>query len=144
MITNNMEEASWEQIFLVLENKHLPSPTWGSDKKSLKEIFSASQYNGIEPTFVIGTTFSNLRTIIKPLKDAITNEDFDRVRSLFSLAKSLTNVKLRRELNPDKIEVIRFTKLIEKGKKTYILRLSPLVFERIRKSTKSFFDFEEE
>lgn len=134
---------SWDALRKEVEEKKLTSSTWSSDQKSILEIFSDVEEMGIDPSLVNIKKISNLRTIVKHLKNAILNGDAEKIRMLFSYADQKTNTELRLAVNPKKVDEIRYTRDNESNRKVYVLRLSVTEFNRIQKSTRSFFKFVE-
>ena len=134
----------WDQLIKRIE-EHLEfskSSTWNSDRSMLLKLFQQANELGIDPTPLLQAKISNIRTIIRPLREAVFQNDIEGVNSLFHDAKTLSNSELRLKLRTTKpLPIHVHIEKDDNGHDLYVLRLSKEQFHRIEKSTKLFFKF---
>ena len=131
----------WLELTKKVQEKQLSAASWKSDQKSLQDIFLYADNKGLDPSQVVGTDITKLRTIIKEAKYAIAQDNPDRLNELFMFAATLPVVNLRLEIGTTHPEVLLIQETTFCGHKRYILSLSQEEFERIEKSTRLFFEF---
>lgn len=105
----------------IIKEKKSISPSWQSDKKSIIQIFHWCSTHNINTTDALNAPQSNLRVIIRNAKQAIENEDIQRLSELFSLAATMSNHDLRIALGSAKRDTI---KAIPNGNGEFSLALS--------------------
>lgn len=107
-------------------------------------IIDAAEKLGIDPANALSASISNLRTIIKPAKDAISVDAIDDIRKLFELAGDLNNRELRDRLGGNEREIVIYRRVKTQENITYEISLSEDQFNTIQASTKYKITFEEQ
>lgn len=133
---------TWRTVISEIENRKLASRTWVSDQQSLIEIMEIAQEWGLDPVPAAKANYSQLREIIPHAKSAIFRADRSKLARLFEMAATLSIVEIRLQLGKrslDKIPVYP-----DKDAEFCTIRLSRRQLERIKKSTRLYFDFIEE
>lgn len=134
-------KTNWDTLKQFVRSKKLASASWKSDQASLMEIFAWAEGKAILPCDIEDFSISKFRTIIKETKNAIANNDPQRVADLFRLAAKLSIVDLRLEIGKTKPEEIRVVPVEIGGKSILQINLRIDQLTRIQASTKSFYKF---
>lgn len=135
-------ENTWKVLTERIANKTLAAPSWKSDQTTLLSIFAKAEKLGIDPTPLLGVSYSNLRTIIRPMKQAIWDNDIAKINILFEQCVTLSNSDLRLAMNVTEPEMIGVKVVNQDDEKVYVLSLTKGQFERLKTSTKLHFSFE--
>lgn len=134
-------EYEEKTLLKLIEEKHLKGAAWKSDQASLVRIFSWANDHEVHTGDPSVFSVSKFRVIIKEAKQAIQNNDPQRLSELFHMAETLTLVELRLGLGlsePEEISVVP----VGEGEETQLqvlLRNDQL--QRIQASTKPYFRF---
>jgi len=136
-MTNN-----WQLIFDRIDNVNLTSPSWKSDHATLLDLLSKAKNLGADPAPLQNVSYSNLRTIIRPLKAAVQERDADKINFLFLQSSKMSNSDLRLAMNVSDPETICVKQVNSQTGIEFQISLSPKQFERIKLSTKLFFKYE--
>lgn len=134
-------EDTWDEVRARLKSKDLKSASWKSDQATLLKIFDKAQRLGVDPTPLLDVSYSNMRTIIKELKQAVWEDDIKMIQHLIQQSATLSNADLRLAMHITEPEEIQVTVEGYSGIKKYQLLLSEEQYDRIKTSTKLFFSF---
>lgn len=137
-----MIAADWQNLIKRIRSKELNSATWQSDQQSLIGIFCTAQVWDLDPTYAAAANLSKLREIIPIAKEVIDQGDPDELSHLFEMAATSNMIELRLKLGkrtPEEIKVWKRTH----GKVHYVVELNEKQLNRIKKSTRLFFNFVE-
>ncbi len=138
--------GEWDTIRQKIKevDKTLSTSTWNSDRAGLNRIFDFAEKHGVKPPEASEFKLSRFREIINKAKQAVAKEDIEQFEKFIELASGSTVAQLRVKLG----KKTRTNLLVREdplNKLTpYTLLLSSGEFERIKKSTAAFFDFQVE
>lgn len=125
---------SWNTLRQTLLEKKLSSAGWQSDQKHLLEIVDRAMAWKIDERFS-SPNLSNLRTVIRPAREALEREDPARLAELLEWAATLTVKDLRLKLDIPKLEQIEADRQLHGDEYLYTLVLTESQFELIQKKT---------
>lgn len=117
------------------------SNTGMNNEYHLRKIFEVAEAWGLDPSPVLRASKSNLCTIIKCARLAITNEDKEALVELFEKAAKMTNVDLRLDIVKPRREIVYYEEVIEGSKKLIHIVVNHHQFERIKTGTILQLDF---
>ena len=123
---------NWEPLKTRIQEHQLDSSTWESNQKDLLQLFSDCQRLNVDPFFASLASLSNLRAALPQLKQAVREVDPERLRQLFSLAATLTNVELRLALEIPGREPVQIHP-VDTG---YVVRLTQEQFDQVQRATR--------
>jgi hypothetical protein len=134
----------WEIVRQMVATKELQSSTWKSDQRSLLAIINKAQSWDIDPTDACRASLSSLRVIIRRAKFAIRRNSMAELEELFRWAANLALSDLVLKLGRSEIEQITAVVEPTRTEPRVLLWVTRAQFERIKKSTKLYFAFNEE
>jgi hypothetical protein len=136
--------SNWEEVRRKVYERKLESTTWLSDLRNLLKIIDAAEELELNPDDALNASVSNLRTIIKPLKNAISKSNKNEARELFKLASTLHNRDLRDQIGGKHRETIYYDREILARQIFYKLMLSEEQFLKIKKTISSKYTLQEQ
>lgn len=132
----------WKFMINKLDKKRLSSTTWTSERKSLEDIFKKADEWDLDPIDALRTPLCRLRTIIKEAKQAIEDDDPNRLAGLFHLAANTPLADIRLTIGSAQPSRVQTVKIKSNGGEMIGLFVSPAQLERIQKDTKLHFLFD--
>ncbi len=134
--------GDWENIRDKVLGKKLQSISWTSDRAGMLLLIEVAEYNNIAAPLPHEFFISRFREILKDAKMAIAHGDLDQLRAYINMAATFPVADLRIKLGK-KARMKIFVRE-EKGDEInqYSITLTQDQFDRIRRSTAAFFDFQ--